>query len=67
MIIKFYIDRKGEDRYDASVFISISSFIAQCDYALGTSLISRPIVTGFLTGLVMGDLKMGLIMGATLS
>lgn len=46
--------------------LALVAFIAQCDYALGTSLISRPIVTGFLTGLVMGDLKMGLIMGATL-
>lgn len=44
--------------------LALVAFIAQCDYALGTSLISRPIVTGFLTGLVMGDLKMGLIMGA---
>ncbi len=34
--------------------------------ALGTSLISRPIVTGFLTGLVLGDMETGIVMGATL-
>lgn len=49
-----------------ALLLALVAFIAQCDYAMGTSLISRPIVTGFLTGLVMGDVKMGLIMGATL-
>lgn len=49
-----------------ALLLALVAFIAQCDYAIGTSLISRPIVTGFLTGLVMGDIKMGLIMGATL-
>lgn len=49
-----------------ALLLALVAFVAQCDYAMGTSLISRPIVTGFLTGLVMGDVKMGLIMGATL-
>lgn len=46
--------------------LGIIAFIAQCEYALGTSLICRPIVTGLLTGIVMGDIKAGVIMGATL-
>lgn len=49
-----------------ALLLGVVTFIAQCDYALGTSLISRPIVTGLLTGCIMGDIKMGLIMGATL-
>lgn len=49
-----------------ALLLSLIAFIAQCEYALGTSLISRPIVTGMLTGLVLGDIKMGIIIGATL-
>ncbi len=49
-----------------AVLLGIIAFIAQCEYALGTSLICRPIVTGLLTGIVMGDIKAGVIMGATL-
>ncbi len=46
--------------------LGLIAFVAQSEYALGTSLISRPLVTGLLTGLVLGDVKSGLIMGATL-
>jgi len=49
-----------------ALLLGIIAFIAQCEYALGTSLICRPIVTGLLTGIVMGDIKAGVIMGATL-
>ncbi|MCF1627783.1 PTS mannose/fructose/sorbose/N-acetylgalactosamine transporter subunit IIC [Tetragenococcus koreensis] len=49
-----------------AVFLGIVAFIAQSEYALGTSLISRPIVTGLFTGIVLGDVKTGIIMGATL-
>lgn len=49
-----------------AILLGIIAFLAQSEYALGTSLISRPLVTGLLTGLVMGDVKMGIIMGATL-
>lgn len=46
--------------------LGMIAFIAQSEFALGTSLISRPIVTGLFTGIVMGDIKAGIIMGATL-
>ena len=46
--------------------LGMIAFIAQSEFALGTSLISRPIVTGLFTGIVMGDIKAGVIMGATL-
>lgn len=49
-----------------ALLLGLIAFIAQSEYALGTSLISRPLVTGLLTGLVMGDVKTGVIMGATL-
>ncbi|GIO21665.1 PTS sugar transporter subunit IIC [Oceanobacillus sp. J11TS1] len=49
-----------------ALVLGLVAFIAQSEYALGTSLISRPIVTGLLTGIVMGDIKTGLVMGATL-
>lgn len=49
-----------------AVLLGLVAFVAQCEYALGTSLISRPLVTGMITGLILGDIKMGIIMGATL-
>lgn len=49
-----------------ALLLGLVAFIAQSEYALGTSLISRPIITGPLTGLVLGDIQTGIIMGATL-
>lgn len=49
-----------------AILLGIVAFIAQSEYALGTSLLSRPIVTGMFTGIVLGDIKTGIIMGATL-
>lgn len=49
-----------------AILLGIVAFIAQSEYALGTSLLSRPIVTGLFTGIVLGDIKTGIIMGATL-
>lgn len=49
-----------------AILLGLVAFIAQLEYALGTSLLSRPIVTGLFTGLVLGDLKTGIVMGATL-
>lgn len=49
-----------------ALLLGLVAFIAQSEYALGTSLLSRPLVTGLLVGIVMGDIKTGVIMGATL-
>lgn len=49
-----------------ALLLGLVAFIAQSEYALGTSLISRPIVTGLLTGLVLGDMETGIVMGASL-
>ncbi|CAI3328524.1 PTS sugar transporter subunit IIC [Enterococcus cecorum] len=42
------------------------AFIGKCDLATGTNMIQRPIVLGPLVGLVMGDLQLGITIGATL-
>ena len=49
-----------------AILLGIVAFIAQSEYALGTSLLSRPIVAGLFTGIVLGDVSTGIIMGATL-
>ena len=40
------------------------SLVANSQYFLGTSFIGRPIVTGMFVGLLFGNLKEGLLMGA---
>lgn len=49
-----------------AILLGIIAFVAQSEYALGTSLLSRPLVTGLFTGIVLGDVQTGVIMGATL-
>ncbi|MBS4535582.1 PTS mannose/fructose/sorbose/N-acetylgalactosamine transporter subunit IIC [Clostridium sp. D2Q-14] len=49
-----------------ALLLGLVAFVAQSEYALGTSLLSRPIVTGLFTGIIMGDVKAGVILGATL-
>ena len=44
-----------------AILLGIVAFIAQSEYALGTSLLSRPIVTGLFTGIVLGDVSTGII------
>ncbi|MFC7395357.1 PTS mannose/fructose/sorbose/N-acetylgalactosamine transporter subunit IIC [Scopulibacillus cellulosilyticus] len=49
-----------------ALLLGLVAFVVTCEFALGTCLLTRPIVTGLLTGMVMGDIKTGIIMGATL-
>ncbi|AYV74856.1 PTS sugar transporter subunit IIC [Niallia circulans] len=49
-----------------SILLALVTMLVVFEWTLGTNLLSRPIVTGVLTGLVMGDIKTGIIMGATL-
>lgn len=46
--------------------VLLLAIFARSEYFLGTCLIIRPIVLGTLTGLIMGDMQTGIIMGATL-
>lgn len=49
-----------------SILIALVTMLVVFEWCLGTNLLSRPIIAGVLVGLVMGDLKTGIIMGATL-
>lgn len=49
-----------------ALLIGIVAFIGFLECGVGNSMIQRPIVMGPLVGLVLGDLNMGLQVGATL-
>lgn len=49
-----------------SVLLAIIALIANFDFFTGGTMIARPIITGLLVGIVMGDFKTGMILGATL-
>ncbi|TLQ06943.1 PTS sugar transporter subunit IIC [Marinilactibacillus psychrotolerans] len=49
-----------------AILLGLIAFIVQSEFALGTSLLSRPIITASLAGLVLGDLQAGVMMGASL-
>ena len=49
-----------------SVLVGLVYFVFRLDFLTGTSHLSRPLVLGTITGLVMGDLRMGIIIGANL-
>ena len=63
--IKCLVERRNK-MIGQAILLGCIAFIAQSEYALGTSLLSRPIVTGLFVGIVLGDVKTGVIMGATL-
>lgn len=49
-----------------ALLLYLVSIIGNSVWLLGDSLLNQPIVMGTLTGLVMGDLQAGIIMGATM-
>ena len=49
-----------------AILLGLLGFCANAEWFLGTCLIQRPIILGPLAGLIMGDLHMGVIMGATM-
>ena len=50
-----------------AILLGVLTFlIVVVEYAGGRNFISQPIMAGFLTGLVMGDMQTGIIVGATL-
>lgn len=49
-----------------TLLIALVAFIGYCDHFTGKSMIQRPVVMGPLTGLVLGDLQTGLVVGGTL-
>lgn len=49
-----------------TILIFLIGVLGYSEWLTGTSYLQRPIVLGTLTGLVMGDMQAGIIMGATL-
>lgn len=49
-----------------TLLIGIIAVFGYCEYFLGTQMIQRPIVMGALVGLALGDLRQGLIIGASI-
>lgn len=49
-----------------TILIGLVGLLGYSEWLLGTSFLQRPIVLGPLVGLIMGDMQMGIIMGATL-
>lgn len=49
-----------------AILLGLISMLGNAEYLMGTSLLSRPLVMGALTGIVMGDIPTGVTLGATL-
>lgn len=49
-----------------AILLALVAMLANAEYLFGSSMLSRPLVTGTLTGIVMGDVVTGVIIGATL-
>ena len=49
-----------------AILIGLIAMFVTFEWMFGTNLGSRPIITGMLVGLVMGDLKTGIILGCKL-
>lgn len=49
-----------------AILLGLVAMLGNAEYLLGTSCLSRPLVMGALTGIVMGDIPTGVTIGATL-
>lgn len=49
-----------------AVLLGLVAMLGNAEYLLGTSCLSRPLVMGTLTGVVMGDIPTGVTLGSTL-
>ena len=49
-----------------AILLGLISMLGNAVYLFGTSCLSRPLVMGALTGIVMGDIPTGVALGATL-
>lgn len=47
-----------------AILLGLVAMIGNATFLVGTGLLDRPIVMCTLTGLVMGDVKSGIIIGA---
>ncbi|MBY4797877.1 PTS sugar transporter subunit IIC [Collinsella sp. AGMB00827] len=49
-----------------AIMLGLVAMLGNAEYLLGTSCLSRPLVMGTLTGIVMGDIPTGVTLGSTL-
>ena len=49
-----------------AILLGLVAMLGNAEYLFGTSLLSRPLVMGTLTGIVLGDVQTGVTLGATL-
>ena len=49
-----------------TILLGLLGLFSNAEWFLGTCYIQRPLILGPLTGLIMGDLQVGIIMGATM-
>lgn len=49
-----------------AILLALVAMLGNAEYLFGTCLLSRPIVMGSLTGVVLGDIPAGVTLGATL-
>lgn len=49
-----------------AILLALTAMLANGEYFLGSSMLSRPLVTCTIAGLIMGNMTAGIIMGATL-
>lgn len=49
-----------------SIMLGLVAMLGNAEYLFGTCLLSRPLIMGTLTGIVMGDVTMGVQIGAVL-
>ncbi|EHB7321015.1 PTS mannose/fructose/sorbose/N-acetylgalactosamine transporter subunit IIC [Listeria monocytogenes] len=54
------------EQFGTAILLALAAMFANGEYLFGSSMLSRPLVTCTLAGLIMGDVQMGIIMGATL-
>lgn len=49
-----------------AILLGLVAMLGNAEYLFGTCLLSRPLVMGALTGIIMGNIPMGVTLGATL-
>ncbi len=49
-----------------AILLALTAMLANGEYFLGSSMLSRPLITCTIAGLIMGDVRTGIIMGASL-
>lgn len=49
-----------------AILLGLVAMLGNAEYLLGTCLLSRPMIMGMFTGIVMGDIETGVKIGATM-